>query len=184
MSMNQEQRENARLVHKDFFDKCKTAIDNGYYLEAIIMEYAAMEARMNVIMSLFEKPCSLCKDTTITHRIGLQNKMKCFKEMIKSNNELFAKSKITNAKMNDMIKWCNERNNRIHGLYTDTEKYGTLVAKNKRCAEKGFVYCRLIYNETERLKRRNKKEPELLKNIKHECHADWEACMDAKKSIM
>ncbi len=181
--MDQKQRETARLVHKDFFDKCNTAIANEYYLEAIIMEYAAMESRMNVIMSLLGKPCSLCKDTTITHRIGLQNKLKCFKEIIGSNEELFAKSKITSNIMNKTIKWCNERNNRIHGLYTDTEKYGALVAKNKKCAENGMVFCRMLYNETDRLKRIGRKDPERLKSIKYECHIDWDACMDAKSSL-
>lgn len=60
-----------------------------------------------------------------------------------------------------------------------TEKYGTLVAKNKKCAEKGYVLCRLLYNETDRLKRQNKRTPELQKNINHDCHVDWNGCKDA-----
>ena len=140
MSMSQEQRETARRVHKDFFDRCRTAIVNGYYLEAIIMEYAAMEARMNIIMSLLGKPCSLCKDPKIVHNIGLKNKLECLAEIMDQNKELFETSKMPRSKVKRMQEWCEERNNRIHGLYTDTEKYGTLMAKNKKCAEKGLFF--------------------------------------------
>ena len=35
-----------RLMHKDFFDRCELAINQKFYMEAILMEYAAIEARM------------------------------------------------------------------------------------------------------------------------------------------
>ena len=47
-----------REMHKDFFDRCRNAIDNGCYFEAVLMEYASIEARLEVIMGVIGLPCN------------------------------------------------------------------------------------------------------------------------------
>lgn len=41
-------KEKARLMHAHFFGDCKRAIEEGYYLEAMFLEYASIEDRVNV----------------------------------------------------------------------------------------------------------------------------------------
>lgn len=36
-------------MHRNFFDKTQFAIDNGFFIEAISMEYAAIESRLESI---------------------------------------------------------------------------------------------------------------------------------------
>ena len=47
-----------RLMHKDFFDRCVFAINQGFYMEAILMEYAAIESRMETLLSILGLPCN------------------------------------------------------------------------------------------------------------------------------
>ena len=37
-------------MHKNFFDKCHVAIENGFFLEAVFIEYAAIEGRLEIIL--------------------------------------------------------------------------------------------------------------------------------------
>ena len=182
--MNNDQRENARLVHKDFFDRCQFAIDNKFYLEAIQLEYAAMEARMKVVMSLFELPCSLCTNSSITQRIGLRNKVMCFREIIENNPSLFENSKFTRAKASRLLEFCESRNYRIHELLTDTERYHDFVRKDGKLARQGIELSKLLYNETSRLKRMKKAHPERFAEIIASCGRGYiSACGDAKESL-
>lgn len=47
-----------RLMHKDFFVRCKSAIEQKFYMEAILMEYAAIEARMEILLGVIGLPCN------------------------------------------------------------------------------------------------------------------------------
>lgn len=184
MEMTVEQRQHAGKVHKDFFDRCQNAIDNGFYLEAMFMEYAAMEGRMKVIMSLFKNPCSLCDNTQITHNIGLPKKMECFLMVYETNPALFEKSKLPRSTIRRMMEFCIKRNKRIHGLLENTDEYDKLMSHNKKLATKGLEYCKLLYNETNRLKRISKNHPEMLLTSKLNCpHELDDKCLQAKEWI-
>lgn len=174
--LSSEERKHAGTVHKDFFDRCKSAIDQQFYLEAILLEYSAMETRLHVILGLFNMPCSLCEDTEITNRIGLQTKIRCFKNCVDNNQEFFKKSKIDRVMLSKMGKWCNSRNKRIHGLYSNTEKYEELMDRNQELAEEGYNYAYLLYNEANRLKRLKKNHPEEFLSCKFECFKPYDSC--------
>ncbi len=69
-----DEREKKQVeMHADFFDRCKVTLDQGFYLEAIFMEYAAMEARLESICGVAGLPCgrdcNYRKDIKISHRI-------------------------------------------------------------------------------------------------------------------
>lgn len=177
--MSAEQRLHARDVHNEFFERCQLAIDNGFYLEAILLEYSAMEARMKVIMSLLGKPCSLCEETEITNRIGLSTKLKCFKTFMDNNPKFFKDAGFTRTTLKKMVEWCNSRNARIHGLYSDTEKYEKIMGKNKKLAVEGLEYTKMLYEEAKQLRYVNRYHHEILEGLKLECKDLYEACNDA-----
>ena len=177
--MTKEQRKTAGEVHKNFFDRTQFAINNQFYLEAILLEYSAMETRLRVILGLFDMPCSACEDTDITNRIGLQTKLKCFKHCMDENPDFFAKSKINRTTLKKMAEWCNSRNRRIHGLYEDTEKYGALMGKNKKLAETGYEYAYMLYNEANRLKRLKKNHPDVFSTCNFTCFNPYQDCIKA-----
>ena len=176
-------RETARLVHKDFFDKCQFAIDQGFYLEAMVMEYSAIENRMKIIMGIVGMPCTKCDDTNITYSIGLNKKIGCLRCFL-SNKEVFEKSKLTTGKLNQLKDWCNSRNERIHRLYNNTEKYERMMSRNKKYAIKGLEFARLFYAEANRLKYMQKKHPEKMRVKKFECQEPFSFCIEAKEWII
>lgn len=150
-------------MHKDFFDRCHYAIESGFYLEAIFMEYAAMEGRLEVLLGLLGAPCNnklpfeQRKKTQISHRIN------CFSKSDK-HEVLFAKSKLNKSFWKKMKSWTDKRNGFIHGLYKNEIQYKNRLS-DKKYAEEGLEICRILYNETNRLKRLKKKSPEMFDNL-------------------
>ena len=57
MSDITEQKKMQVEMHTDFFDTVDDAIENGFYLEAIFREYAAIESRLEVILGVLGSPC-------------------------------------------------------------------------------------------------------------------------------
>lgn len=49
--MNEEQEKQVKM-HRDLFDRCNAAIENKCYLEAVMLEYAAMEGRFEVMLGV------------------------------------------------------------------------------------------------------------------------------------
>ena len=89
--------------------------------------------------------------------------------MLKQDQLLFEKSKLTNKLINDIKKWCHKRNERIHNLYKDLDKYESLIQKNKEIAEDGYKYAQLMSEESNRLKRLYNRKLELFKNHNLKC---------------
>ena len=53
-----DEREKKQVeMHADFFDRCIVALDQGFYLEDIFIEYAAIEARLASICGVAGLPC-------------------------------------------------------------------------------------------------------------------------------
>lgn len=174
----------ARLVHKDFFDKCRNAIDNGFYLEALCMEYNAIESRAIVIMKLLEMPCGIYKDDIKAHSIGLATKLLCIRDFM-DDETIFSKTKLYSDKyqkpekyISKMRDWCESRNQRIHRLYDDVEKYDKIMANSRIIAIEGYDYAYTMYKEANRLKGLYKKHPEFFERKHCECKASKGTCMD------
>jgi hypothetical protein len=148
-------------MHKDFFDRCQLAISQEFYMEAILMEYAAIESRMEVLLGLLGAPCNKFlldeerKKIQISHRLGCANAFR--KEMA-----VFKNTKLSMKFFDKLYDWVNKRNEYIHGLYKNELRYSTRIKNAKEFSQKGLEYCRLLYNEVNRLKRLQKKNPELF----------------------
>ena len=156
-------------IHAKHFDKTKEAVENGYYLEAMVLEYSYIEARVNKIMNLLNMPCAIVQNHEVYRDIGLNAKLGCIQQFLKQDQLLFEKSKLTNKLINDIKKWCHKRNERIHNLYKDLDKYESLIQKNKEIAEDGYKYAQLMSEESNRLKRLYNRKLELFKNHNLKC---------------
>lgn len=143
-------------MHKDFFDRCKFAIENKFYMEAILMEYAAIESRLEVMLGIFGAPCNKFADDNVRRKINISHRIACLKYLMK-NSSAFDNSKLNKKFFEDFEKWISERNRYIHGLYKNEIIYKQRMKNSKNMAEKGYEYCRLMYNEVNRIKRLKKK---------------------------
>ena len=175
--MTKEEREIARVVHKGYFDRCKYAIENQFYFEALCMEYAAIEGRMKVVMSLLNMPCSKCSEDTYK-RLALNNKFLCLKSFF-GTSPIFENSKLTKKKIDKIQKWCHMRNELIHNLYLDPTSTEELMQGLKKYADRGYEYSNWMYNECSRLRRLRKQKPELFEKINFECHDPRAFCLNA-----
>lgn len=146
-----------RDMHKNFFDRCQLAIDNGFYMEAILMEYAAIEARLEVILGMLGLPCNQFLDHKDRKDICISHRIACLKK-IKRASMTFEKSKLPKKYFETLEKWIRTRNGYIHGLYKSEVQYKTRMKDSKETAEKGFELCRLLYNEANRIRRMIKKQ--------------------------
>lgn len=139
-------------MHKDFFDRCKTAIDSGYYFEALLMEYAAIESRLEIIMGIIGLPCNKNLNAGDRKRIRISDRIECL-QVIQKNTEVFSASKLPNGFFKKLKKWTDDRNVFIHGLYKNELQYKARMKKIVEASAQGFSYCKLLYNETKRLRR-------------------------------
>lgn len=167
--MTEEQKKQV-IMHADFFAKCQFAIDNGFYLEAVLMEYAAIESRLESLCGYLEFPCNKkCKnrkDVKISQRID------CIRSCVITNKKAFEKSKLPVDFFSDkgnLKTWIRERDCRVHGLYKNAQEYSNRVAENKILAEDGLKYARMLYNEVKRVGRITKTHRELFSLIPSKC---------------
>lgn len=175
-----DSKEQARLVHKSFFDRTKLAIDNGFYLEAICMEYNALESRLNVILGVLGMPCGYNKEGRPFLDFGAR--FNCLIEIMKNNDKIFQNSYLKAVSHLKRIgEWTEDRNIRIHALYLNTEKTEKIVKKTPTIANRGFVYAREMYNEADRLKRLKKRHPEYFENINYVCPLKTDACVKTEE---
>ena len=166
--MNEMQSKQVAM-HKDFFDQCRLAIDEGFYMEAILMEYAAMESRMEIILGVAGLPCSKQLENSMRSSINISHRIRCVKWLVQ-NTPLFETSKLDKKFFEALKGWTVERNKYVHGLYKNEGMYERRKQDASMLAKDGLEYCRLLYNETRRLRRIVKKNPELLScNIT--CHS-------------
>lgn len=160
--MNQEQTKQV-IMHKDFFDKCQFAIDNQFYIEAILLDYAAIESRLEAICGIVGLPCG--KNCLYRKEIAISSRIKCLSFLRNHNEAIFKTSKLPQNFLKDsgiLKKWITERNIIVHGLYKNSDEYSLRLENNKALAEDGMDYARLLYNEAKRLRRIEKNYPEIF----------------------
>ena len=148
----EETRKMQQKMHKDFFDRCKTAIENGFYMEAILMEYAAIEARLEVMLGLLGLPCNQFIDDSQRKSINISHRVHCA-DMLRKCSQTFENTKLNKKFFDNISKWIGKRNEYIHGLYKNEIIYSSRIKDAKTFAERGYDYCRFLYNEVNRLKR-------------------------------
>jgi hypothetical protein len=152
-----------RLMHKDFFDRCTEAINKKFYMEAILMEYAAIESRMETLLGLLGLPCNKFLPDDIRKKIQLSHRISCA-NMFRKQNVIFEKTKLSKNFFDKLLKWTEKRNEYIHGLYKNELKYSQRIKDAKEFSEKGLEYCRLLYNEVNRLKRLSRTQHQFFEN--------------------
>ena len=160
-------------MHRDFFIRAENAISNRFYLEAIFLEYAAIEGRLEVILGILGMPCNKMLDSTIRRKIGIADRVECLRFCYCNNPLVFEKSKINYqffSKKGPLNKWIIDRNAFIHGLYKNVDLYEQrTINECKRLSKDGLEYSRLLYNEAKRLNRILKNHPEQLINLTAMC---------------
>lgn len=148
------------LMHKNFFDRCNDAIDSGFYMEAILMEYAAIEARLEVLLGVIGLPCNKFQDDKVRKNIQISHRINCADKLLKSA-PVFEKTKLEKQYFKKLGEWIKKRNRYIHGLYKNEIQYSARI-KDKDFAEAGLKYCRCLYDEVNRMKRLQKNHPEMF----------------------
>ena len=128
---------------------------------------------MKVIMGILGMPCEICKKEDLTNAIGIGTKLNCLRSFL-DNKPLFEKSKLTKKVLRQINSWTQIRNKAIHRLYYNPEMYEETSKQIREYSIKGKDYVRLIYNETERLKRLKKRKPELFADTPAKCHINKE----------
>ena len=155
-------------MHKNFFDRCEKAIEDGFYLEAIFHEYAAIESRLEVTLGVLGMPCNKNLQSNIRKDINISQRINCLKGIM-NNSSIFEKSKLDNKFFKSLENWITERNGIIHGLYKNEKKYKPRMKNAKELAEQGCDHAKKLYNEASRLRKIRKNHKDLLMNVNELC---------------
>ena len=177
----EETRKIQEKMHKDFFDRCKAAIENGFYMEAILMEYAAIEARLEVMHGLLGLPCNQFIDDSQRKNINISHRVHCA-DVLRKTSKVFDNTKLSKSFFNNISKWISKRNEYIHGLYKNEIKYSSRIKDAKHFAEQGYDYCRILYNEVNRLKRLKKNHIECFDEKVNCCSSKCVMCDKEKNN--
>ncbi len=183
-----EGKRQQQLHRKGFFGSCYKAINNGSYLEAMLLEFAALENRVAVIFRELDMPCSTCKDTDIIYNIGLYTKLVCLRKIIQNNEHpaITGNTKLSAKLIREIIDWTRRRNKIIHRLYTNPDVYDEMIIKSEGYAKLGMEYASIMYAEANRLKNLKRRHPELFKDFSFLCPMMAngnlnDACLKAKQ---
>ena len=149
--------EQQRQMHKDVFDKIKRAIENRFYLEAIFLEYSALEGRLEVMAGILNLPCNKFLDPIIRKDIKISTRIECLKKSYKVGESIFAKSYLDKCFWKDLEVWIKNRNMYMHGLFKNAELYNNRLTKVRALSEKGYDLINLLYKEANRIRREQNK---------------------------
>ena len=164
-------------MHKGGLDRVQFAVDNGFFLEALMHEYAAIEGRLEVILGILGFPCSKELDDKMRCQINISQRISCLERCFKTCPTLFAASKLdtyffaSKSKKGTLSTWIMERNSLVHGLFKDVNKYDSRSEGAQKLAEDGLAYEKLLYNEAARPRRISHNHPEMLKAEERRCRS-------------
>ena len=160
-------------MHRDFFARAENAIANRFYLEAVFLEYAAIESRLEVLLGILGMPCNKTRDVAVRARVKISDRVECLRYCYCKNEPFFKKPHIDSKFFNEkgpLMTWIKGRNTFIHGLYKNADLYNTRTNKEcKELAEKGLKYAQILYNEAKRMNRLLKSHPERIENLTRKC---------------
>ena len=165
-----EQEQKQVAMHTDFFDRCEFAIQNGFYLEAVFMEYAAIESRLESICGVLGFPCG--KECPCRKDIKISARIECLRAYRNKNERIFARTKLPKSfftEHGELKEWVDKRNRYVHGLYKDETAYKNRMMDNKKLAEDGLKHAKLLYNEAKRIRRLQKGHSDQFDGIVAQC---------------
>jgi hypothetical protein len=140
------------IMHQNFFDKTKEAADNGFYLEAIFREYAAIEGRLEVMCGVLGLPCNKDLDDKKRKDIKISHRVECLKKIYNANS-LYGKGRFDINYFDNLDEWLKKRNIYVHGLYKNVEKYDGRQNETVELANEGLELNEIIFIEVKRLRR-------------------------------
>lgn len=149
--------EQQRLMHKNLFDKIKNALSKGFYLEAIFLEYSAIEGRLEVLAGVLNLPCNKLLDATMRRKIKISTRIECLKKSYQTAGDIFCNTYLDNVFWKDIKKWIDNRNMYMHGLLKDATLYNNRLKEVCELAETGYNLVNLIYKETTRMRNKQHK---------------------------
>jgi hypothetical protein len=158
-------------MHKDSFDRCRNAIQNGFYFEAILIEYAMIESRLEAFCGVIGFPCG--KDCQCRRDIKIITRIDCLRKFRNDNESFFAKTKMPLtffSPKGELKTWIMERDKIVHGLFKDEIKYKNRLQISEDLAQRGFENARLLYNEVKRIRRIKKDRPFLFESGMLHCN--------------
>lgn len=150
--MANETQKKQVAMHRNYFDRCQEAIDRGFYMEAVLLEYAAIESRLEALLGLLSAPCNRTAPDEIRRKVQISHRLTCAQHMYETT-PISARSKLPCNFFEKVSKWVGKRNQYIHGLYKSENRYDSRIQGLKKIAEDGAAYSRLLYNEVKRLRR-------------------------------
>ncbi|MBR2548038.1 MAG: hypothetical protein IKF07_07610 [Eubacterium sp.] len=176
--MNSEEKQKAVMMHRNFFDQSKAAIESKYYFEAMMYEYAAIEGRLEIICGMLGCPCNRQLDDDTRRSIKIGRRITCLKRLYKIHTACKNSTTKINKEIWERIdRWIRRRNMFVHGLYKDPSIYTNRIKDVKDEAEEGYELARLLYNEAKRIKRLVDNHPERMcwegKCCKKQCFKKW-----------
>lgn len=170
-------------MHRDFFVRSKIAVENRFYLEALLLEYAAIESRLEIMLGILGYPCNKELPPLIRRRVNISDRIECLRCCVNKNPVIFERSKLPKnyfTKNGLLRKWINDRNQCVHGLYKNVDAYAQRTNSFKRLAINGLEYSRLLYNEVKRLRRLHNNHPDVFHAAICECGN--KECVAVKKT--
>ena len=83
--------------------------ENEFYMEAILMEYAAIESRLEVMLGLIGMPCNKFIEDKERKKVQISHRISCVKKFRK-NSPLFEKTKLSSKFFDKLENWIAKRN--------------------------------------------------------------------------
>lgn len=164
----------AYQMHVSFFDHVKAAIDAGFYCEAIFLEYAAIESRLEGLCGCFGLPCNRELPDKDRKKVNISQRVECLKERYSLNpmETQRSKTEMPVSEWEKLSKWIGKgRNPYVHGLFKKPEKYFLRMDKISEVATEGYRLADLLYKETKRVKGILSRKTNLLSDEKKTCNA-------------
>ena len=162
---------------KTFLTVQKRPENLNFILEAIFLEYAAIEGRLEVLCGIFGFPCNKDLEPSIRTTINITQRVKCLKSIYKDHPVCVNRvTKLDSIYWKNLERWIKRRNTYVHGLYKRAEEYVTRGTEVQELAEQGYEYTRLLYNEVKRVRRLTRNHPDEMIYTCQSCKGKCKCC--------
>ena len=153
----------ASKMHKSYFDKAKQAQDQGFFLEAVFLEYSAIEGRLEVICGLLGCPCNKELEAQLRKNIQISHRIQCLKKIYKRHPACdMSKAKLSRTEWDKLQAWIKERNTYVHGLFKRPKEYTERIDHLQKMACEGYRITDILYKEAKRLRYLSKHHIEMM----------------------
>ena len=101
-------------MHEEFIEKMSEAYDAQYYVEAVWYCYSIFEQRISRLISKYIDLCTFAPERTNDKSASISTRIKCLKKVVSAK---YGAYNSINIELLDRIsKWCDDRNDLVHGL--------------------------------------------------------------------